>query len=70
MQGLHKGPIQRESGVVYVQKGDGMLREERACGSGRQVAGLWVAGDLACACPGQLGQAAVPCPCFPFLAFS
>lgn len=47
-----------------------LLREEEgACRSGRQVAGMRVAGDLACACPGQLGQAAVPCLCFPVLAF-
>lgn len=43
--------------------------EEGACRSGRQVARMRVAGDLACACPGQLGQAAVPCLCFPVLAF-
>lgn len=48
-----------------------LLREgEGVCRSGRQVAGMRVAGDLACACPGQLGQAAVPCLCSPVLAFS
>lgn len=47
-----------------------LLRDkEGACRSGRRVAGMRVTGDLACACPGQLGQAAVPCLCFPVLAF-
>lgn len=48
----------------------GCAAERRgACRSARQVAGVRVAGDLACAYPGQLGQAAVPCLCFPVLAF-
>lgn len=46
-----------------------LRKEEGVWGSGRQVAGMRVAGDLACACPGQLGQAAGPCLCFSHLAF-
>lgn len=69
--GCKNSPSQRESGVECGTGGLWMLlrEEERACQSGRQVAGMRVAGDLACVCPWQLGQAATPCLCFPYLTF-
>lgn len=64
-----KGPSQRESGMECGTEGLWvLLREKRACRSGRQVTGLGRAGDLHALVLGSWARL-LCLACFPFPAF-